>query len=350
MPLSAGTKLGPYEILAPIGAGGMGEVYRARDSRLERDVAIKVLPEHLSPRVQKLLRWCLEKDRKQRLASISDARRLLSDTNAAESAPPPLAPPRRRLEWVAWATAALFFLAAAALAFVHFREVPPEQRSVRFQVPPPEKSNIQDFRLSPDGRFLAFTAADRKLWVRALDSLQANSLPGTDGASAPFWSPDSQFIGFFAQGKLKKIAASGGPPQILCNALEARGGTWNRAGIILFAPTSNSGLLIVPAGGGAPVLVTSADSHRYPEFLPDGRHFLTRLSEATPSRSGFTQARSTGSPPSACCPTHRMPSAAAFSSGRSAPGRTPDQSGYLLFRRGDTLMAQPFDPAQLRKR
>src|SRR6202521_3726125 len=108
------------------------------------------------------------------------------------------------------------------LAFVHFREAPPEQRSVRFQIPPPEKSNIQMFRLSPDGRFLAFTAADRKLWVRALDSLQANSLPGTDGASAPFWSPDSQFIGFFAQGKLKKIAASGGPPQILCNALEAR--------------------------------------------------------------------------------------------------------------------------------
>jgi hypothetical protein len=196
---------------------------------------------------------------------------------------------------------------------------------------------------------LALTTADRKLWVRALDSLQANSLPGTDGASAPFWSPDSQFIGFFAQGKLKKIAASGGPPQILCNAIEARGGTWNRDGVILFAPTATSGLFTVPAGGGTPILVTSGEGHRYPEFLPDGRHFLYTVIGGTSEQVGIyagslDEKRSVRLLPDTSTAIY----AAAFSSERGAPGRTPGQSGYLLFRRGDTLMAQRFNPAQLR--
>jgi eukaryotic-like serine/threonine-protein kinase len=314
---------------------------------LNKDPDISAAP----VRVHKLLRWCLEKDRKQRLASISDARRLLVEDSAA----PPAAAAPSRLGLSAWIAAGLFLLTTLGVSFVHFRESPPEQRSVRFQIPPPEKSNIQNFRLSPDGRFLVFTAYDRKLWVRALDSLQANSLPGTDGATGLFWSPDSQFIGFFAQGKLKKISASGGPPQILCDAQDARGGTWNRDGVILFAPTAISGLFTVPAGGGAPVQVIkpgnsiSTDSTRYPEFLPDGRHFLYTILGGKTEQSGIYAGSLDGKPSVRLLPdVSNAIYAAAFSSGRGASGRTLGQSGYLLFRRGETLIAQPFDPAQLR--
>jgi eukaryotic-like serine/threonine-protein kinase len=144
-------------------------------------------------------------------------------------------------------------LALSALAFIHVRVAPPpEPRNVRFQIPPPEKSSIEYFKLSPDGRLLAFTAG-RRLWIRSLDTLQALALPGTEGAYRMFWSPDSQFIAFFAQGKLKKIAASGGPAQILCNAPEAFGGTWNRDGVIVLPLSLTSGLFQVSAGGGDPV-------------------------------------------------------------------------------------------------
>lgn len=102
---------------------------------------------------------------------------------------------------------------------------------------------------------------------------------GTDQANLPFWSPDSAFIAFFAQGKLKKVEASGGSPQTVCDAPAGEGGTWNRDGVILFG-NENGGLSRVSAGGGQPVLVTKLDvsrketSHRWPQFLPDGRHYL----------------------------------------------------------------------------
>ena len=312
---------------------------------LNKDPDISAAPQ----RVHKLLRWCLEKDRKQRLASISDARRLLSEEISFAPAA------RTRRGTVAWIAAAVLAVIALGVSFVHFRESPPEQRSVRFQVAPAEKSNIQNFRLSPDGRFLAFKADDRKLWVRALDSLQANSLPGTDGTSDLFWSPDSRFIGFVAQGKLKKIVASGGPPQILCDAPNARGGTWSRDGIILFAATANSGFFRVPEGGGTPVQVTnlgnsiSTESKRYPEFLPDGRHFLYAVIGGKTEQTGIYAGSLDGKPSVRLLPDRSNAIyAAAFFSGRGAPGRRPDQSGYLLFRRGETLMAQLFDLAQLR--
>ena len=140
--------------------------------------------------------------------------------------------------------------------------------------------------ISPDGRRLAFVGNwqnQHTLWVRALDNDSAQMLAGTAGvsdAAGPFWSPDSRFIGFFADGKLKKIDVSGGPAQILCNAAGARGATWNRNGVIVFALANNLPLYRVSAGGGEPVEVTVLDqtkretSHRWPCFLPDGQHFL----------------------------------------------------------------------------
>ena len=137
---------------------------------------------------------------------------------------------------------------------------------------------------SLDYRRLAFVAptAEKKnlLWVRPLNGLVAQPLAGTDGARYPFWSPDGRFLGFFAGGKLKKIDASGGPAQILCDTQEGRGGTWNRDGVILFSPSSRDAIQRVSSAGGAPAPATEIDaskrefSHRFPFFLPDGRHFL----------------------------------------------------------------------------
>jgi Tol biopolymer transport system component len=138
--------------------------------------------------------------------------------------------------------------------------------------------------LSPDGRRLAFIAAARRgvpqIWIRALASIQAQPLPGTDGASFPFWSPDNRSIGFFADGKLKKIDTNGGTPQVLANAPLGRGGSWNRDDVIIFTPAPPSGIWRVSAAGGPATNVTTvqpdsaATNHVWPQFLSDGRRFI----------------------------------------------------------------------------
>jgi eukaryotic-like serine/threonine-protein kinase len=296
------------------------------------------------PALESVVKTCLAKDREERWQSARDLKRAL-EWVANGTEPRLFAPSRSRSRGVvAWAVAAVATLALSTLAFVQFREAPPEQRSVRFQIPPPEKSSIQFFRLSPDGRALAFIAGDGRLWIRPLDSLQAQAIPGTEGATFPFWSPDSAFVGFFAQRKLKKINASGGPPQILCDASNFPGGAWSRDGVILFARTTTSELFRVPAAGGVPVQVTtkstSAVSHRFPEFLPDGRHFVYTVVFGGTEESGIYAGSLDGKPPVRLLPD--------VSNAIYTPPGTAGRSGHLLFRRGDALMAQPFDPARLR--
>lgn len=140
------------------------------------------------------------------------------------------------------------------------------------------------FALSPDGRRLAFVASDTAgrpmLWVRPLDVLVAQPLLGTEGAAFPFWSPDSRFVGFLAQGKLKKIEVAGGPAVTLCDAAFGATGAWSKDDVILFTPSGESPLYRVSASGGTPSPVTTLDAssgdsqHIYPFFLPDSRHFL----------------------------------------------------------------------------
>jgi hypothetical protein len=169
-------------------------------------------------------------------------------------------------------------LALAAVSCGHLHSAPPPApRVIQTTIDAPPKTRITNFAISPDGRYLAMivtTTGERgtQLWVRPLESLQAQALAGTEGALLPFWSPDSRYIGFFAGGKLKKISVAGGPAQTLCDAA-ASGGTWNSEGDIVFG--AYPGLSRVSALGGVPTKVIEVEwLTLFPTFLPDGRRFL----------------------------------------------------------------------------
>jgi hypothetical protein len=171
---------------------------------------------------------------------------------------------------------------------VYFREAPPVAALIRTYIPPPENTTYNvagglptsgPAALSPDGRRMTFSAKNSdgkdQLWIRPLDSLTAQTLPGTEAAIHPFWSPDSRYIAFFAGNKLKKIDTTGGPPVVVCEAPGGRGGTWNEAGIIVFSPNgTGGGLHRVSSAGGTPTPLNLDTAGRWPWFLPDGRHFL----------------------------------------------------------------------------
>jgi hypothetical protein len=203
-------------------------------SVLKLDPDWDALPSGTPASTRRLVRRCLTKDRKERLQAIGEARIVLTNP-ASEDLAPAIAPSRSRLGWI---IAATLFVVAAALAFIHFRETAPAPQVLQYTIDPPEKTRIADFALSPDGRYLAMTATGggTQLWVRRLDSMQPQLLTGTEGADYPFWSPDSRYIGFFAGDKLKKIAATGGPAQTLCDAPQPRGGNWNRENVIFLVP------------------------------------------------------------------------------------------------------------------
>jgi Tol biopolymer transport system component len=219
---------------------------------------------------------------------------------------------------------------------------------LRYTVALPENSTFNSLAVSPDGRYVAVAAAvngKRQLWLRPLDGLQVQPMAGTEDAEMPFWSPDSRFIAFGAEGRLKKIAANGGPPQSLCNAPGFRGGSWNRDDIIVFSSENGiAGIQKVPAGGGAPAKVVSpsnsASSLRYPVFLPDGRRVLYTVLGGATETGGIYVVSLDGRD------NRRLLSD--VSSVEFVPSlRTggTNSRGHLLFVRENTLMAQPFDPS-----
>ena len=293
------------------------------------------------PRLARIVKVCLEKNRDDRWQSARDLLRELQWVSEPESAAAVAHPPsKRKSAAVLASTSVLLALALAVIALIHFRESRPEPQVLRYTIPTPENSQPWGFALSPDGRSLAISAfaenARTQLWVRALDGVQPQLLPGTEDAAYPFWSPDSRYIGFFAQGKLKKIAANGGPAQILCDAPDARGGTWNRDGVIVFAPTGAVGLSRVAEIGGVPAQVTKPENgtiHRFPAFLPDGRRFLYLVSESP--KTGIYLASLDGKE------NRRI--IADESSPAYIPAPDGGRSGYLLFVRESTLMALPVD-------
>jgi hypothetical protein len=249
-----------YEILAPLGAGGMGEVWRARDTRLNREVAIKVLTVFGEEAGASF-------PFRVRLGLCARSVAFLIGPAAGNGGRRPVAfiRPAR----LAWAEAAALLLVALALAWAWFTRQPtPDARVMKFSILPPEKSSFGQIAVSPDGRHLAFTAAtdgNVQLWVRAIDSTEASPFAGTQGATYPFWSPDNRFIGFFTDGWLKKIEVTGGPVQTLCEAVVPSGGAWSRSRVILIGG-GRRGVVRVSEAGREVTQATDRDISRQEGF------------------------------------------------------------------------------------
>ena len=301
---------------------------------------------------RRLLSSCLQKDPKRRLSSIADARLLLDEAAGATNIPLSAAKSGYggRLPWVV--AALLLATMLVGVSFIHLRETPPVTQSLRYQISTPAREPAQFPALSLDGRNLAFVASNAgpspsQVWVRAMDAFEAKPLAGTDGATYPFWSPDGAFVAFFADGKLKKVAIAGGPPQTLCEASSGRGGSWNRDGVILFSPGPASAIFRVPAAGGTPVAVTelaenkiyAAAGHRFPVFLPDGAHFLYSAGSDKLDSAGLF----VGSLDRAAA-VRLLPD---LTNALYAPSPAPGAPAHLLFRKDGTLMARPFDAQRL---
>jgi eukaryotic-like serine/threonine-protein kinase len=312
------------------------------------------------PALDRVVKKCLAKEpekRWQAASDVCDELKWIAEGGSQAGMPAPVAATHKSPlsdARLAWLVAVAFFLAALALgSFVYIYRAPEQARAVRFSLFPPDKWSLAGtgavttgatapVNISPDGQQVAFVAISAEgktlLWVRSLDTLTAQAVAGTEGASAPFWSPDSRSLAFFAGRKLKKIDVSGGPPITLCDAPDNRGGTWNRDGVIVFAPGNTSALLKVSASGGMPtpatVLGQGELGHIRPSFLPDGRHFLYSTIAPRPGLGGPIYVGSLDS-------AERK---VLFNANSANALYT---QGYLLFLREATLIAQPFDARRL---
>ena len=301
------------------------------------------------PAFDRVVRICLAKDPEDRWQSARDVAVQLKWIGEGSQAgvPAPAIARRKSRERLAWTGLVIATLVAAALAVAYLRSAPRPLPAVRALLPLPDPiMTLGELAVSPDGTRLAFTAAkpggQPALWLRRLDGSSSQPVPGGENASFPFWSPDGRFVGFFTEGKLKRVNPDGGPVLTICEAERGVGGTWNRDGTIVFAPTTTSGLYRVPAAGGRPVAVTKVESsrhetaHRYPHFLPDGRHFLymaANLSATADDPANSIRVGSTdGKTDKALVP---VASGASYA------------SGQLLYVRDGTLLAQELDLSRL---
>jgi Tol biopolymer transport system component len=276
-----------YEMLSGVRAFHRDTAAETMTAVLKDDPPELSAPGHLvSPALERILRRCLEKNPEQRFQSARDlsfALGALSGTEAGAVARPPAATPRPRL-LVPWLAAALAIVAVAATTWVVARRPQPTTR-MQFALAVPEEMSISHMALSRDGTMLVFVSPEEEsalpmLFVQRVGSPSVTPLPGTQGASYPFWSPDGAYVGFFANGKLQKMAISGGPPQVLATAPVARGGSWGSKGVIIYSPDPQSPIQRINADGTGMAEVTQGirtaqdNSHRWPAFLPDGDHFL----------------------------------------------------------------------------
>jgi eukaryotic-like serine/threonine-protein kinase len=301
---------------------------------------IKTLQPASPPELDRVINTALAKDPDERWQSAHDVSITLALT--ATSRGQPASKSRNVWRIVAGLLAVVAFAWASILIF---SRPSPNTTLLRLAIPPPPNARFQSatLALSPEGRQVAFVATNstgqQLLWIRALDSLESRALVGTDDADAPFWSPDSKTIGFFAHSKLKKVSVIGGQPEIICDSgADNGGGTWNKDGVIVFAPKFEGVLYRVAASGGKPTPVTEAyktheeGNHVWPQFLPDGRHFLFVVIARDDSgvHVGSLDSKE-----------HHLILNAVSTLAYVEPG-------YLLFARNGVLMAQRFDAKQLR--
>jgi Tol biopolymer transport system component len=344
-----------YEMLAGERAFKGDEVSDVLASVLRQDLDWSRLPADTPASIRRLLRRCLEKDPRRRLSAISDARLELDENEpaiaTAAPAPTQASPSSFARLWPIAAAVAV----TAAIAIGIGLAIRPAAPSVggtgvvrsSLLAPPgfdlyPDSTGVA---ISPDGKMVAFVTgavnqSDAQLWVRSLETMTARRLEEGDGASLPFWSPDSRRIGFFTLNKLKTIAAAGGRAETLCDAPGPRGAAWSPSNVIVFAPDFNGPLYRIPAGGGTPVAATTLDAsrkefgHRFPTFLPDGRHFLYA---ALPGKGGKFDIFAGSLEDQTRVLVGAMESAPVY----AAPG-------WLLHARQGVLAAQPFDAKTLK--
>ncbi len=297
------------------------------------------------PALDRVVRRCLAKDPEDRWQTARDLLlelKWVADAGSQAGAPAVVTAGRKQRERWAWLAAAVFALLAVAATVGFVLRAPAPPRVLRSVIQPPEATSFVTMMVSPDGTRLAFIARGKDgkstLWVQSLDSFSPQLLPATEGAYFPFWSPDSRSIGFFSDdGKLKKIDAAGGPPITLCDTGQGRGATWNQEGVILFGQVGSQGIQRISAAGGTPSPATKLNgarketNHRWPFFLPDGKHYLY-LSRSSGTSEGEGD----------------MLFVASLDGRENKPLVATKMiamyaSGFLVFTREFTLMAQPFD-------
>ena len=313
--------------------------------------AISSIQPPAPPGLDRVVKTCLAKDPEDRWQTAHDVKlqlRAIAETGSQPGVTAAQVPVRpRRRERLLWITNAVTLAAAIVAGLALYRATRSEPpRVVASSIDVPEKTSIAFDSgaplLSPDGRKLSLVLSAgggrTSIWLRSLDGSVVREVPGTEGAVYPFWSPDSRHLAFFADGKLRKVnVESGGPADTVADAPLGRGGTWNREGDIVFAPDTGGTLFRVSSSGGATAPVTTQDektgeiSHRYPSFLPDGRHFIY---EVQVGGGGSQYKHFIGSLDSK--PASRLP----FESESNVVYSPP---GYLLFVQRGTLRAQPFD-------
>ncbi len=319
--------------------------------------AISEISPMIPPALNRVVKTCLAKDPEDRFQTAHDAKlqlQWIAEGGSQAGLPAPVVARRKNREKLAWAVAAAAIVAAGLATFGYLRRAPRAATRVGAFVLPAEKSELQlseagcgSLTVSPDGRLITFSAKDADgktlLWLRPTGELAARPIPGTHGATFPFWSPDSRFLAFFADGKLQKVDISGAPPLPVCDAPAGRSGAWNRDGVILFSPDTTTGLVRVPAAGGTPKPATTLDgarvetTHRWATFLPDGRHFLYMAGAHSAGTKSDSNAIYLG----------------ALDSNEKtlllqARSNVVYASGYLLYVRERILLAQRFDPGARR--
>jgi serine/threonine-protein kinase len=323
------------------------------------------LPEGTPPRLRELLARCLEKDPRRRLRDIGDARLEIEGIASGAFATPLAAAttaasasagaPARRSAALPWAIAAVASLAALALAAIllsrggHSPE--PRRPLTTFSIAVPQATPLEltsrpAIALSPDGTRLVCVAGrdlNTRLYLRDMSRLEAVPMPGTEGGSGPFFSPDGEWVGFFAEGKLKKVSVQGGPPLTLCDAPDSRGACWGGDDEIILEPQFTGGLFRVPAAGGDPEPLTVPDTtqnertHRWPEILPGGGAVLFTIgTEESPDN--YDDAR-IAVLSLASGERKALPLTGSYT--RYSP------TGHLVYMRAGALLAVPFDLARL---
>jgi Tol biopolymer transport system component len=299
----------------------------------------KDLPDATPLALARVVKRCMNRDADERWQSARDLKWELESVASA----PAFASSRSGRTPLLLAVGLAALILAALLAYLSLGKPSPRQPIARVTVLLPEKSRVNSMAVSPDGRTIALVLVKdgrQQIWIRALDALEPKPLEGTDGATNPFWSPDSRFIAFFADARLKKIDRSGGPVQTLCDALAVVGGTWNRNGDILLGALAKV-QRVSAAGGPVSYLPGRIDlTETFPAFLPDGRHYLaTRNSDADPTQRGVFLGSMDGSEARQILPDISRAEIVGPPSGTGV--------GAVLFTRSATLMALPFDMKRL---